>query len=404
MPETAAAPTLPQEIIDNIIELFPRDFERLSACSAVAKSFRDPSQKFMFRDANICVPFCIPPKYDWLVEDDEPAKQRLEQSLASSARLSSYVLSLIVRIPNPSASEAYSGMLRNFSRIRSLHIIEAPSTLQLDWATLAPELKTDMLRLLQTPTLTRLDLWQIKGFPLNALRYCPHFTHIRMVSNDKRAVEFDITSDPAPPSELVTNRGSLKVLQVDSPVISQQLQVALCAPSSHLSLTGLLRYETLIASEEGFDQCDTILRLSATSLQEFVVDVRSPIPFSRPLDLSDLHSLSRIRFRSTTYESLYYIFTALESLQEVNTLATVELVIWLEDFAPEYQDVDIWREIGDLLARERHAAHLRRVVINIRDMDDECSESDVKDFLTQAMPKLMSAGHLFIEIGCDFRA
>jgi len=160
----------------------------------------------------------------------------------------------------------------------------------------------------------------------------------------------------------------------------------------------------VVESEEGFVECDTILQLSASTLEEFIVAVRPPIPFARPLDLRNLHSLSRVRFCSTTYESLSYIYDALETVSEVNMLNTVELVLYLEPFTLENQDVGAWRPIDILLTRERHAAHLQAVVVNIRDVDNEYSDADVVDFFNREMPKLHAAGYLRIEVGCRFRA
>ncbi|GLB42624.1 hypothetical protein LshimejAT787_1200730 [Lyophyllum shimeji] len=299
---SAPSPTLPQELINSIVESLPRDFDTLRACSVVSRSFRDPSQRLIFREANLLVPSGPDAGHD----EEEPPKQSLYETLASSARLSSYVSDFVLRIANPSTSTAYS----------------APSPLQLDWETLQSELKSDILHLLRSPTLKRLELDQIRGFPLPAFRHCPQLLHLRMKSNNKRAVAFDTTSEPLPPSDSCTSQGSLKVLEVTSPVISQHLQVALAAPSSRLSLSSLLRYETLISSEEGIHHCGAILQLSAASLEEFVVDVGPSIRFEQQLELHKLHCLSRTRFRSMTYESLWYICDVLETVPEKSRTST----------------------------------------------------------------------------------
>ncbi|GLB37007.1 hypothetical protein LshimejAT787_0400580 [Lyophyllum shimeji] len=187
-------------------------------------------------------------------------------------------------------------------------------------------------------------------------------------------------------------RGYLRDLSVYESYISDQIQSVLDHPDSRLSLSRLRTYSNqLISDDTDHDYSQAILQLSSSSLEEvqleYVQLMSEPYP-----DLSQLHNLRVLRLHTNNLDTPLVAIHALGTVACSNALSEV----YLQVDAPlswSGPDRDEWRQLDEVLARERHALHLQLLHLDV-DTPIMRMDEDWEYHVRDAMPKLSSAGRL----------
>ncbi|KAF8062219.1 hypothetical protein FPV67DRAFT_1507585 [Lyophyllum atratum] len=260
---------LPQEIVDSIIEEVAKDpwcrRAWLRACCAVSSSFCSAAQKHVFRELEIDLSLRA-----------ETYLKRLHEILTSSPHLALYVeilhLELNPILPNiPSIPSA----LRQLPRLRRLRVMVGfinftyRELTTWNWASLSDELRSNILSLVQVPTLREVSLKHIRGFPINGLRHCPQLESLELEALHKPHTEWSTIPIPAPSAPSTQLRcGYLDSLKVCGSDTAKRILNALRDPASSLSLSKLRSYDHSKASADvELSHCQEIFTMCASSLE-----------------------------------------------------------------------------------------------------------------------------------------
>lgn len=236
---------LPQELVDYIVAELSGDWRSLEACSLAAKSFREPSQKALFKNLTLY--------------QESPANIRLHDAMSSNTHLQTYVQTLRLKLPQIGGSIA---VLRKLTSLRSLHI---EGVFFVHWPALCYQLQQDLLYLIQSRTLQQLILEHLSGFPLGILHHCPQLKDLQLLSfYDPEVKSIDLPND----GELVT-RGHLESLTTVSFSITRMVMDILTDPRSRLSLSCLRRFNSVVSHTYPLDmmQFQRVLNYAAGSLE-----------------------------------------------------------------------------------------------------------------------------------------
>ncbi|KAF5381710.1 hypothetical protein D9615_005554 [Tricholomella constricta] len=384
---------LPQELIDKIVLELSGNWQSLEACSVVSSSFRDVSQKLLFKVLTIDLHIRF-----------KAANTRLCDAFTSNPRLGDHVRSLRVRTSNQMAT---ADVLRMMPKLRSLEILGGGSFLTLictRWPSIMDELKADILSICFLPTLEQLKMKRISQFPLAVLRRCPQLKDLQIPDNhlhdtSDRSSSMDILSSSVdhrvtdPPA----TRGYLESLTVFSPEVCQQILRTLRHPTSYLLLSRLRRHNGEIVHELSVTAFQAVLDFAAASLEIVHAVILPDRPPDNYLDLSRLRNLRKVRLstpRKCLPQNMLWACHALESIPEVNSVETVFLTFAGPPCAAD-SDVDptLWGRIDELLTRERHSKTLRRVIVNTaRYQNIEHPDDALLPAIARGMPMLYSKG------------
>ncbi|KAF8065001.1 hypothetical protein FPV67DRAFT_164405 [Lyophyllum atratum] len=377
---------LPQEIIDSVIGELADDRASLKRCSIVSSSFCGTAQKFIFRQLTIS-----------LSTKAEFYHDRLQHFLLSNPHLALHVECLLLKVNSNRRDEKIPwlpSVIRQIPHLRRVNMVLGSPALvevnhrQWEWRLLPETLRNGILQLLQLPTIHDLSIHYIRGFPINALRYCPQLKTLDLQALTESDFEWNAFQISPPSQPPLLRHGFLYSLNVGDPNTCRQLQHALSDPSSLLSLSRLAYYkQSNVRDNADLGSCQVVLKTCAPTLKGLRLDVH-PSSF-QVLDLCDLHSLQNIFF-SLRCSSLRNILSVLYSVPVVNSLQEVGLRISQTMMRPDAKDT--WRCIDDLLTTERYRIHLRRVVLHVLANFD----LDRASFFREVMPKLHSRRYLFV--------
>jgi hypothetical protein len=212
------SPTLPPEIIDEIVDKLSNEDDRitLKACSAVCSSFRDPAQKKLFSSIYI--------------HSSPKATLRndcLSEILISNPHIATFIESVFILLVMD-APDTLLGKFLNLPRLSSIAFWDG-SEGGIVWGSLSSCFRTDFFHLLQMPTLRSVSLFPMQDLPINALRRCSQLKSLSMTKSrwpvDWMAFDFDTHWVPSPGVWQATNQGYLQ----------DQIHAALAHPTSRLS-------------------------------------------------------------------------------------------------------------------------------------------------------------------------
>ncbi|KAF8065002.1 hypothetical protein FPV67DRAFT_164355 [Lyophyllum atratum] len=191
---------LPQEIIDSIIGELADDRATLQACSIVSSSFCGTAQKCIFREITIN-----------LSTKAATYHKRPHEFLLSTPHLALCVEYLLLRVdsdPSYRNIPFLPSALRQIPLLHRINIVLGSAALaevdfrQWSWTHLPQTLRSDILQLLQLPTIHDLSIHYIRGFPINELRYCPQLKTLDLKALAESRLEWDtihISSPSHPP-------------------------------------------------------------------------------------------------------------------------------------------------------------------------------------------------------------
>ncbi|KAF8058678.1 hypothetical protein FPV67DRAFT_1523341 [Lyophyllum atratum] len=363
--------SFPQEIIETIIDELAGDNRTLLKCSLVSSSFREPSQRTLFRSLRI-----------HLHLDYKTRNSNLHRMLETNQSISSSVTSMCFYFYDDSDEPEFSG------EVNSMGFFGAPLTLPrvqaltldalssgIDWSELTIPLQTDLIHLMRSPMLVRLSIIEI-GVPLDLLRTVVQLKCLEIRNSDYTLQDYPPSEMPHP-IQLSSDPGYLDVLILldEIPYIQDH--------ASHLSLTRLRGFSGIIERQDDLGSYQEILNLSASTLESLSLlmggNYTGPIP-----EHPDFRSLLHLEWleidisvgRSSNFLEFAWLARALGTIPPTNSIRTI--IIRVRDYALEN-----WGQIDEVLTREPHSLPLQRVFVSL---------PSYQFFL---LPRLFSKGILF---------
>ncbi|KAF8059817.1 hypothetical protein FPV67DRAFT_1514171 [Lyophyllum atratum] len=334
--------SIPQEIIDEIIEYIDEDIPTLTACSTVCGSFSASSRRYLFRH---------------IVLDLSPERSannlRLLHVLLSNPIIASFISSLHIGISFESKEDAVCGILPMLRNVHEVKISRASSAIRagfIRWIDVYPTMSRCILDLLQRPSFHTLILGTIL-FPEGQLRRLRYLRHLKVPFADSIVLDQSLHE-----SGQGNHQGHLESLTLGSWVAAQRVLLALHDPA-HPSSLSLSRLRLCKIKSK-------IFALAATHLQEveFGIDLNSYVY----LEFSQLTALRVLRIhirRGATAMPGTWIMRVLATLPGSIVELTLRMVL---NVALAISRTE-WREIDALLSQNYQTQTLRHVILQLDD-------------------------------------
>ncbi|KAK6981706.1 hypothetical protein R3P38DRAFT_414465 [Favolaschia claudopus] len=275
------APELPQELIDAIIEEVPQS--SLPACSLVATSFLESSQKRLFR---------------YMTLKGMPSYQKTARLLTGSPHLGKYVRYLFVDLGDiPPNYAEISSILGPLSEIEYLAIQGEPM-----FTDIAPVLAENprVLELLSVPTLRVLAL-ELVDIPSSALLQA--FSSLEQVIISRSTIVQDEEQDEGQDEEQseFTEPGNIWHLKVVSPGDNGENLAFVCHPRYHTLLKYLVRFSVMFppVPDNLLPQFSQFLVACSDSLEYLEIELETPPIFPTLPTLTVLELLLDVELTKT---------------------------------------------------------------------------------------------------------
>jgi hypothetical protein len=366
--------TIPQDIIDNIIEAVGDDSRLLKKCALVSSSFLLPSRKHLFSNISL---FRV-----------DQACQQLHQLLVENPVIQSFVRSITIS-PDYRSSKSHLQLNRTsliailrlpFCCLESFSInVWYPS----NWNEFSSELKDALLTIIHSSTLKTLYLENI-DVPIT-LFHGIHLTKLELSSVSP-------SNFGGKQSRLLTPAASEGVATTASHTVVDQCVWNLDEPM-HGTRFPTSAYFSLIWDMKGLTEPIFLPFMCRLRVFEVYVDV-----FSATMGDFDILSLLMRSFRISLTSP-----ATLEHLKFDIGFETNDNPFdsdWLFD---DLLDADVWSHL-DSITTHPTGSRLQRVDINIQyrfryDDDDEVEpdESEVEEPFLDALPLLREKGILFVK-------
>ncbi|KAF8059798.1 hypothetical protein FPV67DRAFT_1514125, partial [Lyophyllum atratum] len=405
-------PTLPQELIDEIIGnlvVFPRkthdsflyygklgdndyaahEIMSLRSCSLVSSSFRDASQRQLFHSIN-------------LHAGRLTHIQSLLRTLSSNPTLASYIHSLCLSLNETRTAETrpLCDLLRTLEphvhQLRLVHADTWTSYRELPmgtWNTIDPLLQLALLRLLRTPSCIGLALGPGGvRFPEALLSDLPHLQSLSLLTKDPFLTE----QHPQAPTQHNQEQdppGYLESLTLVPAQITPRILAALQDPGGSLSLSRL-RYCNVVSQKGSSIHIQALLDTAAHHLQELSLTVHLSESIADPTDYLDLSRLTHLRL--LRIRLLFAVAPGVEPgwwlVRVLGTLGPSVTELALSGRRSRAlrtaASIDQWRGLDTMLTEEGRMPVLRRVVLFL----NARSAKDNRVFLEERTPRLLERG------------
>ncbi|KAJ7148705.1 hypothetical protein C8R43DRAFT_1236755 [Mycena crocata] len=371
-------PTLPQELIDSILDLI-RDKRTLKSCSRVARSFRQTSQKHIFADIKLSP---APPRY-W--RKNALTLQEFSQILTSSPHLALAVRTIVL-VEGSGFGEPPWMQRGNFPAILAMLVnltaIAMECRTRIEWSRLPSTLVGALENAVALPTLSFVRLSNVRfdrGTELLSLLHCCR--HVDSLILSKISVEEHGNTMDARPglSSLVLDPVSVPLLR---------------SVTSALDLRNLQHLSTTIPSPEMEAEIQPILDTMQT-----LVHCHVKLSHHHSTSIIDLHNLSHLR---TLEISISFLFdTSPDDYNPVgwagNILGTTQVIqhVVLNVFIEE-RDLDYLHCLGDL--EPLLLAPLRNLTVNLDSVDLDFAISGGERQVCEAFPTLCDREMLKVEL------
>ncbi|KAF7368883.1 hypothetical protein MVEN_00214100 [Mycena venus] len=341
--DSTERPTLPQELIDLILDL--TDKKSLKACARVARSFRPTSQKHIFSDVKLV------PARSWLKKS--LTLKAFSQILSKSPHLALHVRSLTL-VEGTGAGSARWMRTDAFPTILSMLVnlttISVGSDLQMDWDSFPPALIMALHATVALPSLTSVRLHNFR-FGRSAeliclLRSCQNLDSLALSGVSFKRLDSTISTDSRVLDAL---RSGLSSLTLDPALVP-----LLHSVTSSFNVRTLTHLRTTVCSPEL--EAETQRLLDATE------------------NLTHYHiHLSHHHTDSSTI-----------SLQNLSHLRTLEIALSFE-FSTAPDDFDPVNWAGSILSTSQDPSPIQHVILNVnvdeRDLLSLFRLEDLEPFL-----------------------
>ena len=366
--------TIPQDIIDNIIEAVGDDSHLLKKCALVSSSFLLPSRKRLFSNISL---FRV-----------DQACQQLHQLLVENPVIQSFVRSITIS-PDYTSSKSHLQLNRTsliailrlpFCCLESFSInVWYPS----NWNDFSSELKDALLTIIHSSTLKTLYLENI-DVPI-MLFHGIHLTRLelRSVSPSNFGGKQSRLLTPAASEGVATTASHTVVDQCvwnfDEPMHGTRFPASACF--------------SLIWDMKGLTEPIFLPFMCRLRVFEVYVDV-----FSATMGDFDILSFLMHSFRISVTSPATLEYLKFDIVFEANDKSFDSH--WLFD---DLLDADVWSHL-DSITTHPTGSRLQRVDINIQycfryddEMDSEPDESEVEEPFLDALPLLREKGILFVK-------
>ncbi|KAG6907401.1 hypothetical protein DXG01_009013 [Tephrocybe rancida] len=333
-------PPFPPEIFERILaHCGSRDQRK---CSLAASFLQFPAQRALFHKVTILL---SPTSRltNWTTIDN---------FLASNPRLASYVRHLSLGI-SPASEPPKCLPHLSLSGLRALTLY-ADSLTQSDWRALPAVLTDALYTLIQARELRTLELRNIAHFPL-AVALPLDYLIIRLGSGP-----FDTTT-----SVSHSPRHHLQSLRVESHAI---LRTLIDVP--FLSISRLIRFEAFANNVDTLITIQHVLHICAETLQVFHLDVYRDKPFTHPLTLTLLKSLTTLHLpvHFSCPDAFPWCTHTLSTLPLPISSPTIALTLQATGSLPD-TDAD-WSQIDRLPVRTLHIHRETRPQYDIHELEE----------------------------------
>ncbi|KAJ7248249.1 hypothetical protein B0H12DRAFT_1123767 [Mycena haematopus] len=353
----AGRPTLPQELIDFILDR--TDEKSLIACARVARSFRYTSQKHIF--ANVI----LAPSSRYWSKSKALTFKRFSQILSNSPHLALDVRSLTLVEGTGLGSakwmrkDAFPPLL---SRLVNLTAISIGSDLIIDWDTFPPALIAALQATIALPSLTSISLHNLRfnrSAELVSFLQCCRNVHSLVFS--RLAFKTSGISDPG----VLDTRLGLSSLTMDP------------------SLVPIIHSVTSTFDVRSLEYLHTTVSRPALEAE-----------IQRLLDATEnlAHCHLQLHHHNTD--------TSIINLQNLSCLRTLEITLFFE-FSTAPDDFDPVRWTWNILATSRDPSPIQHVILNVnveeRDISYLFRLKEIERFLVA--PAMSSLRRLTVNLG-----
>ncbi|KAG6907063.1 hypothetical protein DXG01_010709 [Tephrocybe rancida] len=347
--------TLPQELIDVVLNFVGDDDRTLRACSLVSSSFRTTSQKHLFHSVDI-----------YLDRAHGAANARLHFLLHSNPRFRVYIQTVAIGIYGGHGDGTVAEILGMLPRVRSLSLHNA-GIRPTRWLSLSETFRSPLLRMMQSSILVDLSLEYV-DIPFIHLRCLPQLKHLSMpivhaLGNRIGAHAMAGRSDIPlilPPSA----PGYLEALKVYNSYECERLIDSLHKPGSGLLLTRLSTFHGRIVTIGDLAPFQGILDIASQTLLSLVIRMDCNENSSGNVDLRTLSSLRYLELHLSGRYADICGQNLLQVLQMLPPFAPLEklTLLGVSEFDLNSQD---WYLLDDILTSGASIPPPRFVVIEL---------------------------------------
>lgn len=172
----------PLEVIEQVIDALQDDSSSLKACSQTCLSLVPLCRKYLFRSIELTPRPWSSPQLPRL-----PRKIVLfGRLLDSNPGIADYVQNLAYQPENPDfEDDDVPRILERLHRVQSLQVIG----LDVVWDTLLPRFREYLSNIIQSPSVTRLEISYVKNFPITTFIPCINLLHLTLMKLEGTVVE-----------------------------------------------------------------------------------------------------------------------------------------------------------------------------------------------------------------------
>jgi hypothetical protein len=172
----------PLEVIEQVIDALQDDLSALKACSQTCLSLVPLCRKYLFRSIELTPRPWSPPQLPPL-----PRKIVLfGHLLDSNPAIADYVQNLAYQPEIPDFEDDHAPrILERLHRVQFLQLIG----LDMVWNTLRPRFREYLSNIIQSPSVTRLEISYVKNFPITTFIPCINLLHLTLTKLEGAVVE-----------------------------------------------------------------------------------------------------------------------------------------------------------------------------------------------------------------------
>lgn len=258
--------SIPQDVINNIVDELKGDKRTLATSSLVSRSLREPCRKHLFAR----------------IELDSRRMRKVKglySILSYNPGIGLYVRHLHLVMHDASSGRELPSILQTLGQLRSL-CWQVAQMEPLPWTTLDRFLKTTVMELLQSSTLVHIDISHVKDFPISLLARSSHLKELTL-------------SDVFPPTfiyhEVKLESKPKQKAQLQSLVVSSTLSAdhslfgILTHVLSSIELSHLRHLRVgSIRQDKEIEECQRMMESAADSLEDLTLAMK----FIGTLDVS----------------------------------------------------------------------------------------------------------------------
>ncbi|KAF8058196.1 hypothetical protein FPV67DRAFT_1676452 [Lyophyllum atratum] len=372
-------PTIPEDIIEEVIEVLSTDADTLKSCSIVSRVFRVLCQRRLFHSVRLNA---------WR----DGCNERLHHILLDNPVLVSFIYSL----------EVYVGENFCASRLKDvcgiLHIVQSSIReltisgelrhhhLAEPWNALHESLQAALVSVIAQPSCVYIKLGPV-GLPINYLSEASHLRHLTLTHGESVTIPGEGISHSGHGDPKM--QGYIKSLFVTSKVAAERILQTLHNPHHTCALSlSRLKVFKLSFIEPSCPLIQAILDLASDYLEEIILyssfDISSYPDFARLTHLRELHLI---------FDHIPDMPLGACVIRIIETIppGASGLGFQINEHPHSVIKDSEWHEIDALLAHERHAT-LRRVMFR----GFKCEEGNLVEFFDDKMPRLAKKGVLVV--------